>query len=168
VKPFLIFLAGCSVLAMIALGQAPAISTLPKSDWGNLRSLIAGAEIRVIAGGRQTVRGTFRSVSDDALIVDQASGEEMIARSSVRSVSLKKDSRRGRNMLIGLGAGGVTGLILGVKLDSCNPGGGFFSCFRPGGPNFGKEVLTPVFALVGLGIGAAIPTGGWREIYRTQ
>jgi len=28
--------------------------------------------------------------------------------------------------------------------------------------------LTPAFALLGAGIGALLPAGGWREIYRAR
>jgi hypothetical protein len=84
-KSILILLAG-SVFATIALGQAQTVSTPPKSDWANLRLLTAGAEIRVISTGQQTIRGTFRSVSDDTLIVGQPSGERMLTRSTLINI----------------------------------------------------------------------------------
>ncbi len=37
-------------------------------------------------------------------------------------------------------------------------------CFLDG--NAGKVIFTPLGALVGVAVGVAIPTGGWREIYR--
>ena len=85
------------ILSFAAAAQAPA----SKGDWGNLRTLIAGAEIRVMATGHEVIRGAFREVNDDALIVDQPSGEKMLPRSSVISVSLKKPSRRIGYVLIG-------------------------------------------------------------------
>src|ERR1017187_3915208 len=33
-------------------------------------------------------------------------------------------------------------------------------------PNAGKEVLAPLGALIGTVVGVALPTGGWREVYR--
>jgi hypothetical protein len=135
-----------------------------KSDWGNLRMLMSGAEIRVNTTGHKTIRGTIQSVTADELIVElivnQPSGSVMLARNAVTSVSLKKQGHRVRHMLIGLGVGGAAGLAVGAKSD-CS------GCISPVGPNFGKEVLTPIGAIVGLGIGAALPAGGWREIYRT-
>jgi len=32
-------------------------------------------------------------------------------------------------------------------------------------PNMGKEVLTPFFGVVGMGVGVLLPAGGWREVY---
>ena len=126
-----------------------------KGDWGNLRTLIAGAEIRVIATGHEVIRGTFRSVSDDALIVDQTSGEKMLPRSSVISVSLKKQSRRIGYVSIGAIAGVVTGLLVDWP-PRC--------CYRMSS----KVISTPLGALTGIVIGAAIPTVGWREMYRMR
>jgi hypothetical protein len=166
------FLAGGSVVAMIALGQATAVSTPPKSDWGNLRTLTAGADIRVIASGQRTVRGTFRSASGDELIVDQPSGEETLARNSVLSVSLKKKNHRIRHMLIGLGVGAAGGLAAGAGLDAAYPCR-YMDLVCVAEPNVGKwpsakEIVTPIGAVLGLGVGALLPAGGWREIYRTK
>jgi hypothetical protein len=36
------------------------------------------------------------------------------------------------------------------------------------GNNIGKEVLTPVGAIVGTIVGVAWPTGGWHEVYRSK
>jgi hypothetical protein len=33
-------------------------------------------------------------------------------------------------------------------------------------PYFGKVVLTPLGAIIGTVVGVALPTGGWREVYR--
>ena len=71
-----------------------------------------------------------------------------------------------RHALIGLGIGAAGGLGLGAGIDAgCNPHA-FLGCLA--GPNFGKEVLTPVGAVIGFGIGAVLPAGGWREVYRVR
>ena len=55
------------------------------------------------------------------------------------------------------------GLIAGAIADaaSCRP-----SCF--GGPNILAEGLTPLGAIVGGVVGALLPTGGWRDVYRVK
>jgi len=172
VKSILILLAGSGVLSTIALGQAQTVSLPPKSDWANLRPLTPGAEIRVSATGQQTIRGTLRSVNDDTLIVGQRQGEKTLARSMVTSVSVKKKNRRIRHMLIGLGAGAAGGLAAGAGLDSAFPCRYMdLGCVPE--PNVGKypsakEIVTPIGAVLGLGVGALLPTGGWREIYRSK
>ncbi len=169
-KSILILLAGSSVFSTIAFGQAQAVSTPPKSDWANLRLLTAGSEIRVIATGQQTIRGTLWSVNEDTLIVGQQ-GERTLARSMVRSVSVKK-SHRIRHMLIGLGAGAAGGLGAGAGFDSKYPCRYMdLGCVPE--PNVGKspsakEIVTPIGAVLGLAVGALLPAGGWREIYRSR
>jgi hypothetical protein len=169
-KSILILLAGSSVFATIAFGQAQAVSTPPKSDWANLRLLTAGSEIRVIATGQQTIRGTFWSVSDDTLIVGQPSGERTLARSMVTSVSVKKKSHRIRHMLIGLGVGAAGGLAAGAGLDSAYPCR-YMDLGCVPAPGVGtwpsaKEIVTPISAMLGMAVAALLPAGGWREIYR--
>lgn len=170
-KSILILLAGSSLFATIAFGQAQTVSTPPKSGWANLRLLTAGAEIRVNATGQQTIRGTLRSVNDDTLIVGQPQGERTLARSMVASVSVKK-SHRIRHMLIGLGVGAAGGLAAGAGLDSAYPCR-YMDLGCVPAPGIGtspsaKEIVTPIGAVLGLAVGALLPAGGWREIYRSR
>jgi hypothetical protein len=164
-KSLLIFLAGSSLFAQ-------AVATPPKNDWANLKTLTAGTEMRVIATGGQTIRGSFVSVSDDALIVGQPKGERMLTRSMVASVSLKKKNHRIRHMLIGLGVGAAGGLAAGAGLDSAYPCR-YMDLGCVPAPGIGKypsnkELVTPVGAVLGLVVGTVLPTGGWREIYRSR
>lgn len=166
------FIAGTGILAAIAFGQAQAVVAPQKSDWANLRLLTAGEEIRVIVTGRQTIRGTFRSLSDETLVVVQPSGDKVLAQSAVTSVSLKKRNHRIRHILIGLGIGAAGGLAAGAGLDSAFPCRYMdLGCVPQ--PNVGKypsgkEITTPIGAVLGLAVGALLPTGGWREIYRSK
>jgi hypothetical protein len=70
-------------------------------------------------------------------------------------VAAKGKSYRGRNALIGLGIGGFR--------PWCPPSGCAFL-----GKNAGKEVLTPVGAIIGVTVGALIPTGRWHDIYHAK
>lgn len=74
-------------------------------------------------------------------------------------VSLKKNGHRMRNALIGLGVGAGVGVGVGAAADTNCTG----LCF---GGNFGKAIFTPLGAVAGVLVGALIPTGGWREIYK--
>jgi hypothetical protein len=74
---------------------------------------------------------------------------------------VKKTAHRLRNTLIGLGIGAAAGLILGTVADARCTG----KCVEGTTP-LGKEVGTPLGALIGTIIGVALPTGGWREVYR--
>jgi hypothetical protein len=108
-----------SLLATIAVGQAQSVPVpASKSDWGNLRALTDGMEIRVIKTNFKAINGTFRSVNDEALTVVGRKGEEMVGRDSVLAVSIKERSRRRRHMLIGLGVGAGGGLAAGAVFDA--------------------------------------------------
>ena len=51
------------------------------------------------------------------------------------------------------------GLAAGAVADSKAGPGRMF-------PDSGKEVLSPLGALIGTVVGVALPNGGWREVYR--
>jgi len=150
------------ILFLAAAAQAPA----SKGDWGNLRALMGGTEIRVLKTNYKAIDGTFRSVNDEGLTVAGRSGEEMIGRGSITAVSIREPSRRRRHELIGAAVGAALGLAIGVTTDSLCPTTGYGAIRCPGG-GAGKLLFTPLGAFVGLGIGAAVPTGR-REIYRMQ
>jgi hypothetical protein len=109
----------------------------------------------------QRYRGEFKVASDDGLSIITASGEQRLSRNTVARVSIRKPGHRLRNTLIGLGIGLAVGLTLGAIADSRCTG----NCIEGKTP-LGKEIGAPLGALVGVIIGVAVPTGGWREVYR--
>lgn len=158
-------------MAATTLAQGKTLSAASsKSDWGNLQALAPGVQIRLIQTDHKSIRGTFRSVTDDAVTIDLPAGRQAVARASVVSVLRRGRGHRLRHMLIGLGVGAAGGLAAGAGFDSA------FPCrYEDLGcvpePNVGKnpsakEIVTPIGAVLGLAVGALIPAGGWREIYR--
>jgi hypothetical protein len=75
-------------------------------------------------------------------------------------------------MLIGLGVAAAAGLAAGAGLDAAYPCRyKDLGCVpEPGVGKYpsGEEIVTPIAAVLGLVAGAALPAGGWREIYRTR
>jgi hypothetical protein len=63
--------------------------------------------------------------------------------------------------LIGLGIGAGVGFGVGAGASTCRE-----LCI--GGKRLPEEVFTPLGAILGGIIGALIPSGGWREVYRAQ
>jgi len=129
------------------------------ANWNTVKALAAGTEVRVTAGTR-TVRGTVDRVTDDTLVVTSGKRQEMFDRQQVSAVSQKKPGHRMRNALIGLGAG--TGVGLGVGLGE-RAGHNQLQIVSNSAVMAG---FTVAGALAGTVVGAVIPTGGWREIYR--
>lgn len=160
----------CLGLLVLSLGMAtsPALGDDNKNQaaWDKLKQLSAGQEIQVVQNGAKSTTGNFRSVTDEAMVVSLATGEQTISRQSILRVSSKGQGHRKRNALIGAGIGAGAGLGIGAAIDSRES---CASCwFGPFLPNLGKEIFTPLGAVAGAIVGAVLPTGGWHEIYRAR
>jgi hypothetical protein len=148
-----LFAAMAAALAVSASAQP----VKPIAQWANLNQLVNGSEIRVVLAGGRTLRGFLQSVSPDSLAINATTSQEALSRQEIKLVSLKRPGHRGRNTLIGLAVGAGAGLGTGAAIDHGDHG--WFQ-------NFGKAVFTPIGAIIGTVVGVAIPTGGWRVVYR--
>jgi hypothetical protein len=147
----------------LLLVLAASMAAAQKTNWANVRNLPIGGEIRVSLEGGKSYRGQVQSVTDEALVMVAASSQESLARAQIVKVATKGENHRIRNTFIGLAAGAGGGAGIGAGLDAqCAPRGCFIS------NNLGKEILTPIGAVVGTLIGIAWPTGLWHEIYRAK
>jgi hypothetical protein len=152
-------------LCVPGFSQSPALPH-GKSGWNNVTALARAAEVQVNLSGSRIVRGGVLNVTEDSLAVNSATGEETFTRQQVLRVSVRKPSRRGRNALIGLGIGAGAGVGIGAaSVSKSCPGLGSFPC-SPGLEAMAVGVGIFTGAGVGAVIGALIPTGGWREVYR--
>lgn len=147
---------GFAALAASAAAQQSA----PLGEWAILSQLAPGSEIRVKLATGADVRGFVQRVTLDSLEINSTTGQETLSRQQIRRVSMKRPGHRGRNTLIGLGIGAGAGLAVGAGLDA--QAGKEWNLF----PNAGKAVCTPLGALVGAVVGVALPSGGWRDLYR--
>lgn len=132
-----------------------------------MKSLKGGTEVRVAAVSRD-VRGQLQSVSDDVIVINSGKGQEMLTRQEVTRVSVKGDSHRLGNTLMGaaVGAGAGIGLGYGVTHESGCTG----SCASIFEPKSGVAVGAGGVGLgvVGALIGAVLPTGGWHQGYKNK
>jgi hypothetical protein len=145
------------VLLLIAVGVAQS------GDWGTVQALAPGESIKVALQNGSTTHAKFQSASNTGLMIGSGARQETLLRENIRSVSVKHNGHRGRHALIGAAIGAGAGLGIGVAIDNdCTK----TSIVCTG--NKGKAILTPVFALIGAAIGAALPAGGWREVYRSH
>lgn len=111
----------------------------------------------------KSVEGAFVGFSEDALTLSTENRETSVPRAEVARVSLKENSRRKRNMLIGLGIGGAAGTAaLGIWAAKAQPR----SEFRGDYYDIGKWVFVPAGLGAGAAIGAAAP--GFETIYRKR
>jgi hypothetical protein len=148
-----------ALLAATLAATAAAQQAKPIANWADLNQLVAGAEIRVTLANGNTLRGFMQRVTPESLAINATTSQEMLSRPDIRRVELKHPGHRGRNTLIGLAIGTGAGLAVGAGADAKSRPGRMF-------PDSGKVVLSALGALVGTVIGVALPTGGWRDVYR--
>jgi hypothetical protein len=145
--------------ALLGAALAAAQQAKPIANWANLNQLAPGSEIRVTLTTGRTLRGFVQSVTPESLAINATTSQETLARQDIRRVALKKPGHRGRNTLIGLAIGAGAGLAAGAGVDAQANSGDWF-------PDAGKAVFAPLGMIIGTVIGVALPTGGWRDVYR--
>jgi hypothetical protein len=151
------------VLTLFGLLLSSSVSGAQNPAWNNLKQLGPGQQVRVVVNSKKAFKGQFQSSTDDAIIIRFSGADQTLSRSSVKKVSSRRAGHRGRHVLIGAAVGAGVGLGIGAAIDNdCSSN----SIVCTG--NKGKAILTPVFGLVGAGIGALLPAGGWQEVYRAD
>ena len=150
---------------LLALGFLVSSSTycLGQSEWNVVQQLPSGQEIKVVLKEGGSRRGSFESANDTGVVIRAGKGEQTLSRDHVARILVKSKGHRVRNVLIGAGIGAGAGLGAGASIDNnCSK----TSIVCTG--NKGKAILTPAFGLLGAGIGALFPSGGWHEVYRSR
>lgn len=146
------------IVVILFLGAA---TLLADADWGAVKALTAGTRIRITMA-TSTASGQLDSVTDDALTFAAGKSHQTIHREQISLVSVRTPGHRRRNTLIGLAAGAGVGLGVGVASRSSPNQLHFVSNSAVIG------LAVAAGALIGTAIGAIIPTGGWREVYKAS
>ena len=143
--------------AALLLLVATVAAQTNASNWNAVKALTAGTDVRIKTGSR-TVSGKLERVTDETIVVNSGKGSGMFTQQEVTRVSVKRNSHRGRNSLIGFGVGTGAGLGIGAaKAAGCND----IAC----GPV--NTALGGVIGAVGGTIAGAVASGSdWREIYK--
>ena len=143
--------------AMLGL-LASIVSAQSSAAWNAVEALPKGAEIRIKAGGK-TTQGRLELVTADSISISGKSSGKF-DRQQVSAVAVKRANHRGRNMLIGLGVGAAAGF--GISAATIHEGSNFEVISR----GEAIAIFGATGAILGTVIGVAIPTGGWRQIYK--
>ena len=146
-------------LILSTFGATASPLRAAKSDWNNLNDLKPGQQIRVVLNGAKTYEGPFKALDHDGIILGRAAGGQTFARRDVLRIYSKSKNHRVRNLVIGAGIGATLAAIA-VKVNSS-------SIFENTGT---RDIgwICPVGVVGFTIIGAAIPTGGWHEVYRVR
>jgi len=145
------------ILSLACLGQSSS------SNWGNVKAIAPGTQIRLVIGTAKPVMGSLESVTDTDFVLTQATGPQTYARPQITSIKVRKKDHRLRNALIGLGVGTAVGLAVGYGAgraqSNCN---GSLCGWQADGATVGGGIVGLV---VGTLAGVFWPTGGWRKVY---
>jgi hypothetical protein len=133
--------------------------------WENLSALQAGQKIQVVEMNSKKVSGRFVSVSDKAISLEEAAGQQTIQRQDVRSVKLMKREHLVRDALIGAGVGAGVGAAIGAASYSpCKPSQSF--CIDPVGRGGAAGIVAVIGGVAGAVVGALVPNH--KTIYRAK
>lgn len=141
-------------LALPLLAHAAGV----EGDWNRLERLQPGQNIEVVDDKMRSYRGEFGAAGADEMSLQTANGPLILKREAVMRVTLRENSKRLRNALIGAAIGGGAGIALGAIVDKR------FS--NEGRAGMGYAICAPLGAGLGAGLGAA--SHGFETIYRAK
>ena len=150
---------GCIFFACLS-----CLAQTNQQSWATLSALQPGQNIQIIDTSSKKHSGTFMSVSDSAVSLQGATGQQSIPQQEIRSVKLIGSPRRARNALIGGAVGGGLGASIGAiagaaSHNSCNGDAAFCLDFigTGGSAAIGAGFGFVAGAIVGGTAGALIP-----------
>ena len=143
-----------SALMVFVFGATACPLWAAGSEWASLHVLKPDELIRVELNDAKTCDGAFLAMNDKGITLRRAAGEQTFARLDIRRVLRMTKSHHFRNALIGTGIGAVLAapLIAAITRNQRQ----------------GLDEIALLFLPVGTLIGAKIPSGGWREVYRAH
>lgn len=132
--------------------------SLSAQSWDGLRGLKPGVRVNVLDAAGQEHKGTFTAVSDDAISLETGQGQVSIERLRVRRIQVRSNSRRTRNIFLGV----AIGVAVGVTVDQTV---GAYLRNESGESGGARAVsyVAPIALFGGLG---AIPA--YRTVYRAR
>lgn len=148
------------IVLLLVLVPGFILAKSQRNNWDDLKQLRPGQKIEVVDSKMKTLKGTFVSVSDEAIALQTGKSEESVPRANVVRVSVRDTSHRARNMALASAViGGIT-LIPAILIigESNNEGGCGSSCTAAG-------------AAVAAGFGGGAALGaipGSRTVYRVK
>jgi len=149
-----------SILSVLLFSGLARTAVKPdQANWDNLKQLAPGQEVKIVLNDAKAYRGVFESVTTDGIGVALQTGKATFARQDILRVSTKTQGHRLRNTLLGTAIGGAAGA--GVAASGDNSGSAFGS---------GGAVALGLIGGSALGavVGAVMPAGGWRDVYRAR
>ncbi len=154
---------GQTVNAPDRLWAAQPQAAADETGWSNLQQVRVGQKIEVVDTNLKKLKGTFLSLSDEAISLRVKKEEVGVQREDVFRVSLRGKSKRSTSALVGAAIGALVGVGVGA-LAATSYGSG-----DSGSESFIVFLGTTIGAGAGAGVGAAVPfVPSYRTIYRAK
>ena len=151
-------------LLVLLLVPEYTLSRPAQDNWDNLKALAPGVEVSLTLNDAKSYSGLFRGVSEEAITIRLATGEQTFERKNVLRVSAMGKSHRLRNALIAGGAGCGVGLGIGAAYANSQkrdyPENHYFEVYGSG--------LGAVLGGAGVGLAAGLSKPGWHDVYRAR
>jgi len=139
-RPFVTFV----LVASLLLPTITVAAQGQMSDWSRVTALPSGSKLSVKLKNGKSVKGTLRSVSDNAMSLTVKNAPVEVKRDDVRTVHAETKKGVAKATLIGMAVGAGGGAILGAIGDTADENN-FFDT---------DGLLTAGLAIVGAGVGA--------------
>lgn len=123
-----------------------------------MERLRPGQSIEVVDDKLRTHRGEFGAAGAEEISLQTANGPLIMKREAVARVTVRENSKRTRNALIGAAIGGGVGLVVGALVDKR------FS--NEGRAGVGYAISAPLGAGLGAALGAS--AHGFETVYRAE
>jgi len=151
-------------LMTILLGMSlPSRAQTTQNSWAALNTLHAGQRIEIVETSLKKHKGTFSTVTDEALQLREGGDDVGVKKENVMRVTLLDKSHRLRNILILGAVGAGAGAGIGAASTRCSNSSDAFC-------GLGRSIAVGLGGVLGLGggmgIGAAIPSH--PTIYRIE
>jgi len=144
------------LICVLGVPSASWAQTNP-SSWENLNALQPGEKIQVVEMNSKKASGTFVSVSDAAISLQEEGTQQTIPKQDVRSVKLMQNGHRVRNALIVAAVGAGAGAGIGAaEYSKCSPSQSF--CIQPVGRGATAGIGAVVGGAAGAIVGALLPS----------
>jgi hypothetical protein len=147
------------MLVLIAIILSPILISAQSSAWRNLQQLKPGQQVRIVLKDARSYTGTFDQADDEAITLRAHGTDRTLSGLTVQRVETRTGGHRWRHLAIGAAIGAGAGVGIGAAFGSSN---GFIKRGQA------IAVAAPSAALLGAAIGAAMPSGGWKNVYTAR
>jgi hypothetical protein len=153
-----------ALLAAVLAASNLLGQTTNATSWQNLSRLAQGQSIQVTTKKGESLKGTFASVSEEAISLERKHQSVAVPRTEVARVSLRSGKQRKYTLIgLGVGAGAGAGIGAGMGESLANESGGDFRNLKPAI----TAVVCGIGALVGTLVGSRLGGRG-ATVYRAK